>query len=172
MIKNLNPVHVTFLSSLENDGENSVFIRLYYCLSKGNKVDLVIQKATELGVDEIVLVDSRFTVKKLNEKTLDTKLERFNKIALEASKQSKRTKVPRVIGPFKLDEDLFSKDTSETKIIAYENEPQEKDIVSVLKLDKSNTYSLLVGPEGGFSLEEVEIAKDAGFMSVSLGKGS
>jgi 16S rRNA (uracil1498-N3)-methyltransferase len=170
-ITSTNPLKLTFIRPLVNNGENEVFIRLYYCLSKGTKPDLVIEKATELGVNEIVLLHSSRVVVNLDEVAMNNRLERYRRIAISASKQCKRSIVPKISGVYELSNELLSEDKSDLKLIAYEEEKcDNKWIFNLLDKEKVKSIALLVGPEGGFSKEEVSLANANNFVSISLGK--
>ena len=93
-ITSTNPLKVSVVENLNEDHELKNRITLLYCIPKGEKLDLVVQKATELGVSEIILVQSERCIAKITKENKDKKLLRFNKIALEACEQSKRTKLP------------------------------------------------------------------------------
>lgn len=147
------------------NNELNVKIRLLYVLPKGDKLDLVIQKATELGVDEIVLLTSSRSIVKIDESKLQAKLARYYKIALEASEQAKRNKIPTITGVFAFN---YLENIKGSKLIAYEN---ENNNYILNKLDqKDEVINILVGPEGGFSPLEVETVIKWGYTSVSLGK--
>jgi len=163
-----NPLDVKIKENLHEDHELNINVTLLYCLPKGEKLELVIQKATELGVKEIVLVQSERCIAKITKENKEKKLVRFNKIALEASEQSKRTQVP-VIEKV-IDYKDISKLNFDHKFIAYEN---EKDITfksQIEKIKDGESVSILIGAEGGFSVQEVDLAKSWGYSSVSLGK--
>ena len=136
-------------------------------LVKGEKMDLVLQKATELGVSEIVLLETERTIAKIKD---ESKLGRFRKILKEAAEQSKRTRIPtlnKVLTINKLNEIK-----ADVKLIAYKGEQGSSksfnDELKALKPGKS--VAIMIGPEGGFSEKEVQEANKLGFTSVGLGK--
>ncbi|MCM8762675.1 MAG: 16S rRNA (uracil(1498)-N(3))-methyltransferase [Candidatus Omnitrophica bacterium] len=145
--------------------ESPISIILAQGILKGNKMDLVIQKATELGVKEIVpIVTERSQLKETR------KLNRWQKIAEEASKQSGRSIVPLIHKSIEFIE-LIDNYKSRTRkgLIFY-----EKDGISlkdaIKKLDNNNNLLIIIGPEGGFTREEVNYAKEKGLIITSLGK--
>ena len=151
----------------ESAAESPVQVTLYQCLPKTGKMELIVQKCTELGVFAIVPVVSARCVVVPN-KDFEKKRERYHRVALEAAKQSRRAMVPDVdplteikrIDPAEYD--LF--------LVAYEDESGRTLKQALRKTTAPRTIALLIGPEGG--LEEGEVARliGAGAVSVSLGK--
>lgn len=141
--------------------DSSPKIILYQCFLKGNSMDFIIEKATELGVDEIIPVISHHTIARPNEKRFQKRKRRFEKIAEEASKQSKRNSIPKIGSLVKL------KEINDPDLIcAYEK--SEKSLKQVLK-EKKERISFLIGPEGGFSKEEMDMLLVKKVEDVSLG---
>lgn len=165
-ITNLKPFEVKILKKEKADNELNVDITLLYCLAKKDKIDLVIQKASELGVNKVVLVSSTYCVKKISEDEKEKKLLRYNKIAIESCEQCQRGKA--LIVEDVIDFKDIIKYKKDLNLIAYEKEKSTTFQEELLKENKS--ISVLVGAEGGFSLEEVLYAEDNGFKSISLGK--
>lgn len=160
---------VELTEKINNDSELEVYIRLLYCIPKGEKLDLVIQKATELGVDEIVLVNSSRCIAKINDNNCFKKIERFNKIIKEASEQSKRLKLMKLDTIINFDE--INKFNADLSLIAYEKENSStKKIKDYLENKEIKSINVLIGAEGGFSEDEVDYAIKNGFKSISLGK--
>ena len=131
-------------------------------------MDLVIQKATELGVSEIILVQSERCIAKITKENKEKKLIRFNKIALEASEQSKRTRVPLIDKV--IDYKDISKFTFDHSFIAYEDEGEISFKEKIEQIKEGETIGIIIGSEGGFSRREVDYAIEKGYQSVSLGK--
>ena len=169
-IININPFQIDVIDELKEDRELDIDVTLLYCLPKGEKLDLVIQKATELGVNHIIGVESSRTIVHYEKNKIESKLQRFNKIMKEASEQSHRLVVPTF-------EDILPYEKAisleyDYKFIAFEEECiNENNLFSLFKNIKPNSrVCLLVGAEGGFSKEEVLLANKKGFINVSLGK--
>ena len=150
-----------------SEAESPVRVTLFQCLPKTGKMELIVQKCTELGVYSVVPVFSARCVVVPN-KDYDKKRERYNRVALEAAKQSRRGMIPAVLPLIELKKidvkafDLF--------LVAYEDE-NTVSLKQALRAAKSpQSIALLIGPEGG--LEEGEVAQlvKAGAKSVSLGK--
>ncbi len=169
-ITSITPFLYEIVKKIDENNEINGYIRLLYCIPKGEKLDLVIQKSVELGVNEVVLINSSRSIAKIDNKNKEKKLERFSKIIKEASEQSKRDKL------MKLDEVIDYKDIDKFKadlsFIAFENESKNDEIKILSYLDKikGKCVNILIGPEGGFSKEEVEYAKENDFILTSLGK--
>lgn len=142
----------------------SAKLHLYLSILKGKKFDLAIQKAVEVGVDKIVPIITERTVPDLKGKS---KLDRWEKIVFEASKQSMRTSLPEIVEYEKI-EDCFAF----AKGLKILGQPDgEKKLYQVLRnFDESEIVSLFVGPEGGFSDREIEVAKKNGCEIVVFGE--
>jgi 16S rRNA (uracil1498-N3)-methyltransferase len=144
--------------------DHSVKITLAQGLPKSSKMDDIIKNSTELGVHEIIPVLTEWSVAK------GEKLERWKKIAKEASQQSGRSTVPEIKELISFDNFLSIKHPHELKLIPWESE-QRKTLKNILKEHPgTRSVCILIGPEGGFSHEEIKKASDAGFISVCLGK--
>ena len=175
-----NSVICSIISEKKENIESHIDITLAQCLPKGKKMDFIIQKATELGVNYIIPVISERSIPKIEEKA-DKKIDHWQKIAKEASEQSGRSKVPE-IKPLSYLKDIITAQklvpSYDLKIIPWEGE-KEKNLKFILEaqdgrrdfeIPPSIKILILIGPEGGFSKQEVQEAKDNGFISVSLGK--
>lgn len=148
---------------LENDMPS---ITIAQSLVKEQKMDYILQKSTELGVDKIIPIEATRSVIKVNDKA-DKKIDRWQKIVKEASEQSKRNKVP-VISNIKKIKDLINEEY-DCKILCSVNE-MSMSLKKVLQnASKSDTILFVIGPEGGFSSEEEDILISNGFISTSLG---
>lgn len=155
------------LSSTETD----VKVVLYQGLPKGDKLETVIQKCTELGVGRIVPVEMKRCVVKLDEKKKDTKRQRWQGIAESAAKQSGREIIPEISGPVSFEKAIKEASESDLFLVPYECETDMSEIKQSLRsLKKGDTLSILIGPEGGFEPSEIEKAKEAGGKTVSLGR--
>lgn len=154
----------------ERDIKASLRINLVQSLPKGPKFDLIIQKATELGVTTIMPVISERSVVKLEKERGDGKYQRWERIVLEASQQSDRWDIPKITHPVMLSAFLSSYAKGDLNLLLWEGEKKQgiKDVLRNAGDVKSVT--ILIGPEGGFSDVEVQQALSAGFISVSLGE--
>lgn len=144
-----------------------VSIKLYQGMPKSDKFELIIQKSVELGVDEIVPFESERTIVKFKAKSYNKKQERYEKIIKAAAMQSKRNSIPKIDFPINLNE--IELEDGELGILAYEE--SDLPIREVLKnLNEYNKISIAIGPEGGFSKNEVDNLVSKGFNSVLLGE--
>ena len=167
-IVDTTPFRIEKVRKLDNSPELNVDITLLYCLPKGDKLDLVIQKATEIGVKNIVLVQSSRCVCKFKKEDFDKKITRFKKIATEASEQSHRLVIPEIKDI--IDYKDINKYHFDYSYIAYENEKNGTFIKDLKEVKKGQSIGIIIGSEGGFSLQEVEYAVKCGYKSVTLGK--
>lgn len=149
--------------------EAAVRVSVYMAFPKGDKLEHVIQKATELGAYEIVAFPSGRCVSKPDEKSLKKKRERWQKIAASAAEQSGRGRIPevRVLGSLK--QALEEAARAEKALMFYEHE-QAVTLKMALSGGGYQTVSLLTGPEGGLEEKEVEQARAAGLQICTLGK--
>lgn len=144
---------------------------LFQALPKNDKMELIIQKAVELGAYEIVPVNTSRCVVKLDSKKEQSKLKRWNSIAESAAKQSKRSIIPQVRPVLSFDKAIAEAKDMEFGIIPYENFEDMTETKQILaKMPHCGRIGIFIGPEGGFSEKEVELALESGIRPVSLGK--
>lgn len=158
----------------ENTTESPINIALYQGLPKSDKLDFIIQKTTEIGVNEIFPVQMERSIVKLDEKGIDKKLDRWNKISAEASKQSGRQKIPQVHRPINLKNIIENISKYDIVLLPYENEKSAtiKDTLKVCIENSTviNDIAVIIGPEGGFSEDEVNtLNKFENVHTVTLG---
>ena len=160
------------VKKIDKTVESNVNITLFQGIPKFDKMELIIQKNTEVGVKKIVPVLMERTVVKLDEKTINKKIERWQKISEVAAKQSMRDIIPEVENVIKLKD--IEKQNYDIILVAYENEDKNmlKSELIKLKNKKMNKYNIaiVIGPEGGIAEKEIEILKNMGAVFVSLGK--
>lgn len=146
-------------------------VYLYQGLPKADKMELIIQKAVELGVYEIIPVATKRAVVKLDEKKSKSKIARWQAISEAAAKQSKRAIIPKVADVLSLKEALKDCEKAEVKVIPYElaeGMDKTKEIISNLK--PGQDVAIFIGPEGGFDENEIEASVVAGVTPITLGK--
>lgn len=153
----------------ESGAEAAVHVSVYMAFPKGDKLEHVIQKATELGAAEIVAFPSARCVSRPDEKSLKKKVERWQKIAASAAEQSGRGVIPEVIVLSSYGEALTRAAHADKAILFYENE-QAVTLRMSLETGDYRTVSLMTGPEGGLESGEVEKARQAGLDICTLGK--
>ena len=152
-----------------SESEAGVKVSVYMALPKADKLEHVIQKATELGAYEIVTFPSARCVSKPDEKSLGKKLERWQKIAASAAEQSGRGYIPQVVVLKSYKEALERAAQVDLAILFYENE-RATTLRMALKEKPYQTVSLMTGPEGGLEEKEVLQAAEAGLRVCTLGK--
>ena len=153
----------------ESESEAAVKVSIYMAFPKGDKLEHVIQKATELGAAEIVAFPSSRCVSRPDDKSLKKKLERWQKIAASAAEQSGRGVIPEVVVLGSFAEALKRAAQADKAILFYENE-QAVTLRMSLSAGDYQSISLLTGPEGGLEEAEVEKARLAGLEICTLGK--
>lgn len=162
-------VVVKCLEKLAESHEPSVKITLAQGLAKGEKMDFIIQKAVEMGASSIVPVAMEHSVVRLEGAKADKKVERWQKIAEAAAKQSKRDIIPQV-QPVQTMQQMLANNDLQHKIIAYECEDRLGLKTALQSCDNLQELLLIIGPEGGISEFELELARKNGAVPVSLGK--
>lgn len=156
---------------IETTTESNVHITLFQGIPKFEKMELIIQKCTEIGVKNIVPVMMERTVVKLDDKVATKKLERWQKIAEIASKQSMRDCIPKVENIIKTKEIDASK--FDIVLVAYENEEHtmlKTELNKLKAIGSEYNIAIVIGPEGGISEKEIDILKEKNAVFVSLGK--
>ncbi|XXF57565.1 16S rRNA (uracil(1498)-N(3))-methyltransferase [Thermoanaerobacterium thermosaccharolyticum] len=149
--------------------ESPINITLYQGLPKSDKMDLIIQKCTEIGIKKIIPVETEFSTIKIKEKNIYNKINRWKKISLEASKQSGRSIVPDVLVPVGFKDALESLNEFDLCLIPYEKETNMR-LKDVLKKNfDAKNICVFIGPEGGFSENEIMAAIEYGAIPVTLG---
>lgn len=167
-------VLIEILEKLEDNNESDIKIYLFQGLPKSQKMDLIVQKGTELGITEFIpTITHRVDVKLKGE---FKKLDRLNRIALEAAKQSKRSIIPKVSEPIEFNAVLERINSLDLLIVPYENANNfgVKTLINELRkennIDSIKNIGIFVGPEGGIEEDEIEKLKDKGAYIVTLGK--
>lgn len=169
-IASTKPLSVKVTKVLDESRELDANLTLLYALAKGEKTDWVVQKATELGVSRIIGLISERTIVRPTKEDTEKKILRYNKIIKEAAEQSMRNVLPtfEAIVPFK----EIANYHFDRMAIAYEGEAFTSNTLDhwLSGLPKHASIGIIVGAEGGFSPNEVALANQAGYVSVSLGK--
>lgn len=164
-------VIVDILSSGESGMELPSKIYLFQCLPKSDKMELIIQKAVELGVYQIIPVASSRCVVKLDPKKEGSKIKRWQGISESAAKQSKRMLIPEVRSVMKYKEALEYAQQMDVRLIPYENAKGMDGTRELLEgIHPGQSVAVFVGPEGGFDESEVQMAREAGVFPITLGK--
>ena len=159
----------TILSSRAATGEPPIRIALYVAYPKGDKLETVVQKATELGASTVTPFQSAFVVRKPRPEKIASETERLGRIAAEAAKQCRRGVCPTVTPPLSFSGMLDAAKSADLALFCYEGEGTVP-LPAALPDTPPQTVSVVVGSEGGFSEGEANEAKNAGFALVGLGK--
>ncbi len=157
----------------ENYNNTSLPIRivLFQGLPKSDKLELIIQKCVELGVDEIYPVEMKHCVVKLDDKKKKAKTQRWQAISESAAKQSKRNSVPVINEPLPYKLALSKAAELDLLLVPYESKDGMKSTAQALaEIKDGMSVGILIGPEGGFDLKEIEAAEEKGGRIISLGK--
>lgn len=154
----------------ESKTEPPIFVTLFQGIPKSSKMDMIIQKCTELGIGQIQpMVTERTVIKLKDEKSGNKKVERWQKISDSAAKQCKRGRIPKVNMPISFKEVLDLVSEYDLAIIPYENE-ENRGLKNILRSNnKLKKVAIMIGPEGGFEEAEIIAAKSAGIIPVTLG---
>lgn len=158
-------INVNLIDELVVSNNNSPKISIIIPVLKENKMDYILQKSTELGVDEIIPIITERTLVKVNDKE-DKKIERWKRICKEASEQSMRVTIPNITNVKKISE---LKNIEGLKVVC----STFNNSVSLKKFLQTNTnydrIYIVVGPEGGLSINEEKLLNEIGFSSITLG---
>ena len=159
---------------IEEDYQNTELplqIHLFQGLPKSDKMELIIQKAVELGVYSITPIEMRRCIVKLDDKKKKSKQTRWQAISESAAKQSKRNLIPEINETISYKAALDAAKELDLLLVPYENEDGILSTKEALKeLKKAKSVGIIIGPEGGFDEGEIEAAKNAGGRIISLGK--
>lgn len=146
-------------------------IYLFQGLPKSDKMELIIQKAVELGVYEIIPVDTKRSVVKLDAKKAENKLKRWQQISVSAAKQSKRIIIPNIHNVITFKEALEYASDFEYNLIPYENDKGMENTKKIIKaLRPQTSIGIFIGSEGGFDEAEIVLAENSGVLPITLGK--
>jgi 16S rRNA (uracil1498-N3)-methyltransferase len=140
---------------------------LAQAIVKGDKLDLVVQKATELGASRLVLLETTRSVVKLEDKRASSRVDRLRRVVEEAARQCGRSDVPPIEGPIALDELCERLGADRLGLLL---DPEERDLRLSHAARGASRICIAVGPEGGFAPEERDRASSSGMLPVSLGK--
>lgn len=153
--------------------DNKIKVDIYQGLPKADKMELIIQKAVELGVNSIIPVDMKRCVVKFDSKTETKKIERWQKIAESAAKQSGRNTIPQIKNVVKIEDIIKNKEQYDLIIVCYENEKQnyiKNELVKLKNINKQEiNIAVVIGPEGGLEEKDVIYLEQNGAKIVSLG---
>lgn len=168
---NENEVRAQILWKLDGNAELASAITLFQGLPKSDKMDLIVQKCVELGVDRIIPVSTKRAVVKLDAKKEQTRLKRWNTISESAAKQSGRGVIPEVSGVMSFGKALEEAKKLDVLLIPYERAEHMAETRRVMsEIRPGQSVGIFIGPEGGFEESEVEEAVAAGARAITLGR--
>jgi len=160
---------IDVLRSFQAERESPLQLTLAVGLTKGEKMDFVVEKATELGAQAIVPFVSAYTVPKLDQRKIEKRGERWQKIALAAAKQCRRTRIPEIF-PLVNFENMVQQTAGPLNLLFWEKEAHQT-LKQVHATDPdARSIFLVTGPEGGLSDQEADLAQQHGFKAIRLGR--
>ena len=164
-------IQCTLLFVKEDGLELPAKVYLFQGLPKADKMELIIQKAVELGVYEIIPVATKRAVVKLDPKKAASKIARWNAIAEAAAKQSKRRIIPQVTDSMSFKQAVEYAGNLDVRLIPYElSEGMEETKRLIESVQPGQSVAVFIGPEGGFAEEEIALAQEKGILPITLGK--
>ena len=160
-----------FIMEKAPDTECPCDIYLFQAIPKGDRIETIIEKCTELGVKEIIPVEMKYCVVRLDDKKKKKRIERYQTIAETAARQSKRSRVPVIRDVMTFEEALEYASSMDVKLLPYENENGMASLTEALDMvEAGKSVSIMIGPEGGFADEEIAAAdRIEGMQRISLG---
>lgn len=171
---NNETIECNIFKKIDSEAESNIHINVFQGIPKSDKMELIIQKAVELGANEITPVEMKRCVAKIDDKTKVKKISRWQKISEVAAKQCGRDIVPKINDVTNIKNICNLTKEYDIVLLAYENEEENTLKNELLKLkDKTNAklkIGIIIGPEGGIDIEEVETLKDNGAKVITLGK--
>lgn len=166
-------VTCTILQWLETNNELPVQVMIASGLPKGDKLEFIIQKGTELGASQFIPFNAARSIVKFDTKKAKKKKERWEKIAKEAAEQSHRNQIPKVFDPTSFTEMIHISNNADIKLVAYEESAKQGEGSNLYKalslLKPGQSVFIVFGPEGGISEEEMKQLEEAGFIPCGLG---
>ena len=169
----ISPLELVIEEHKEQQVELPIDVTIFVGLSKGDKLETIVQKATELGVHTIVPVEMKRNMVKWTKDKSQKKIERLQKIAQEAAEQSHRLHVPKVLDLMTLKESVILANQSTKALVAFEEVAKEGEaavfVQTLTSLQKGDSIAFYFGPEGGFDLQEIEYLNSQEVHSCALG---
>lgn len=166
-ITSLEPFNIKVIEKLDEDKKTKIELTVAVALVKEQKMDLILQKLTELGVSRIIPVSMERSIVKLDKERFNKKKVRWESICKEASEQSKRTNIP-IIEDIKSIKDLTKKD-ADLKLVASTKEKEKLLNYYLQSIEDCAKIIMVIGPEGGISDKEEDILVSNGYNRVSFG---
>lgn len=172
-IVQVSPLELVIVEHKEQNVELPIEVSIFVGLSKGDKLETIVQKATELGVHTIVPVEMKRNMVKWTKDKSQKKIERLQKIAQEAAEQSHRLHVPKVLDLMTLKESVVLAKQSTKALVAFEEVAKEGEAATLVQtltsLQKGDSIAFYFGPEGGFDIQEIDYFNSQEIYSCALG---
>ncbi len=168
IVKSITPLKIEIQEPILSNSELDTPVTLFFGLAKSDKVEFIIQKATELGANKVVLFQGKRSVVKFSNEDFLRKLPRFQSIAKEAAEQCHREYIPEIKYVKSINE--IKDDLCDLNLFAYELDAGKTSSFIDLLNEKHKSISIIIGPEGGFDIAEAIELNKMGFKNVSLGK--
>lgn len=149
-----------------NERESSLALTLVQALVKPDKMDFALQKAVELGISAFQPLITQRSVVRTDKEKIEKKLQHWQAVTISACEQSGRTRLPKIYAPQTLDQYLSQLNDNTTYLLLAPGSAQDLSQITV----QTNHVAVLIGPEGGFTVEEVEACLAAKMQSIALGK--
>ena len=164
-------IECNIFNQIESKAESNIHIHVFQGIPKSDKMELIIQKCVELGINELTPVEMKRCVVKIEEKSKNKKIDRWQKISEVAAKQCGRDIVPKINNIINIKNICNLTEEYDIVLLAYENEKINtlKNELSKVK-NKNLKIAIIIGPEGGLDKEEVEYLKENGAKVITLGK--
>jgi 16S rRNA (uracil1498-N3)-methyltransferase len=158
---------IKILELREINSELPVRITLFQGIPKSKKMDTIIQKSVELGVNEIVPLETKRCISSIND---NKKYKRWQKIAYESAKQAKRGIIPQISNKCTIQSFIDNHSAFDHILIAYENQDNYQTYIAINRIMPNDKIAIIIGPEGGFEPEEIKAISNIGGKVISLGK--
>lgn len=168
MLVERNSAEIEIVNSIEPKAESPIDITLIQGFVKSEKIEVIVQKATELGVKKIRFYTGPWTKVKVGAEDGAKKIEKLKKVAIDAAKQCGRSYVPEIL-PISTLSDAVAESSEGAKIVFFEGERAKSFRAVLSNIEIDDGIALLVGPEGGFLDDEIIEAKRCGFVTAGLG---
>lgn len=164
-------VTLNIIKKYKNETEPNIKITLFQALPKQSKMELIIEKCVEIGINEITPIETKFCIAKKNDKK-EHKINRWQKISETAAKQCNRGIIPKINDVINIKDIENEVNNFDAFIVAYEKEKDLsiKKYINDIKSKNIKTLGIVIGSEGGFDIDEIDFLKDIGLQSVSLTK--
>lgn len=164
----INPLRIVIQEPILKNSELDTKVTLFFALAKSDKIDFVIQKATELGASKIVLFEGKRSIVHFSKDDFARKYNRYHNIAKEAAEQCHREVIPEICFAPSIKD--IENDLAEVNLFAYELDAGKTNDFASIFNKRMNSLSIIVGPEGGFDEKEAEFLLFKNFKTISLGK--